>query len=128
MEYEQLIGGLIRQKGLIPIPQVDIGKRPDGRRHRADFVVATENGEVIVSCKVQHEKGTAEEKLPFEVLKLVYALETNPQYRHAYLVLGGGGWDERLLGFIRKELPNYLRGADRVEVKTTLEFAELPTL
>lgn len=126
--YEHLIGGLIRDKGHVPVAQVDVGRRPDGRRHRADFVVGTNRGEVIVSCKYQGSKGTAEEKLAFEVVKLAYTLNNHPHYRQAYLVLGGDGWDERTLKFARNELLAYIRGADKVVVLTTREFAALPML
>jgi hypothetical protein len=54
------------------------------------------NIQYLISLKWQQSSGTAEHKIPFEVLCLVDAVQINPElYKRAYLVLGGTGWTLR---------------------------------
>jgi hypothetical protein len=60
-------------------------------------VVATKDGRsILVSMKWQQVSGTAEQKVPYEVICLLEALES-VNYAKAYLVLGGEGWKLRTL-------------------------------
>lgn len=57
-------------------------------------LVATNIGEgfpdsFLISAKWQQVNGTAEEKIPFEVMRLKNAVDSAGLYQHAYLVLGG---------------------------------------
>ena len=83
-------GGYKHTKGVF------IGKRPSGRRHKVDILVEDNNGiHCIVSCKWQQSGGTAEGKIPYEVICLHEALKNNSEnnYNKAYIVLGGSsGW------------------------------------
>jgi len=77
--------------------QVNIGARPGGGKHVVDAVAANAAGEsFLVSVKWQQVSGTAEQKVPFEVICLAEAiLAGDGQWKHAYLVLGGEGWKLR---------------------------------
>jgi len=69
--------------------QVVVGSKPGGGKHRADLVGMRPNGtRFIVSLKWQQTTGSAEEKVPFEVIKLLHALRENPNYDKAYIVIG----------------------------------------
>ncbi len=81
-------GGYTHQK------QVRIGTRPGGRKHIVDVVVERDGRRILVSMKWQQSSGTAEEKVPFEVMCLAEALRAGA-YDAAYLVLGGAGWTLR---------------------------------
>ena len=83
--------------------QAQIGEKVNGRAHKVDVKVETQHGDVLVSLKWQQTSGTAEQKVPFEVINLIHACKTY-NFSKAYLVLGGinskpgnrqGGWTLR---------------------------------
>ena len=74
--------------------QVNVGVRCGGGTHKADAVARKAAETVIVSLKWQQTSGTAEQKVPFEVMCLADAVRSGPAHR-AYLVLGGDGWSLR---------------------------------
>ncbi len=90
------------------------------RRHNVD-VIATRNGaSVLVSMKWQETSGTAEQKVPFEVMCLADAVREHG-CGNAYLVLGGPGWTLRdwyVSGALRKRLV----AVDNVHVLTLEMF------
>lgn len=67
---------------------------PGGRRHRADAVAIAGDQRILISLKWQQVGGTAEQKVPFEVMCLADAVRGGAASR-AYLVLGGDGWTLR---------------------------------
>ena len=69
--------------------QVQVGKRLGCGRHFVDAVVAKDGRQFLVSVKWQQVSGTAEQKVPFEVICLIEALDG--RVREAY-VCGGRGW------------------------------------
>lgn len=72
-----------------------IGKSFGGlRKHKVDFVVTMPDGVVLVSVKWQGTRGTGEEKVPHEVMRLKEAIDLH-RARRAYVVLGGEGWTLR---------------------------------
>jgi hypothetical protein len=75
--------------------QVRIGLRADSlKEHVVDFVAERGGKAVLISTKWQNSRGSAEEKVPWEVLCLNHALRET-KYRAAFLVLGGKGWSLR---------------------------------
>lgn len=70
--------------------QVAIGTRLGCGKHVVDAVAEKDGREVLVSVKWQQVAGTAEQKVPFELICLLDAIEGGP-YAKAYLVLGGEG-------------------------------------
>src|SRR4051812_20053487 len=88
--------------------QVPLGERPGGGRHFVDAIVEKDGSAFLLSVKWQQVSGTAEQKVPFEVICLSEALEGSP-YTKAYLVLGGEGWKLRSFytaGGLSKHLRN----------------------
>jgi len=98
--------------------QQNLGQRIGGGRHFVDAVVEKGGRTFLVSVKWQQVSGTAEQKVPFEVICLADALDATG-YEKAYLVLGGEGWKLRTF-YTTGGLSRYLVNADKVEV-TTLE-------
>lgn len=97
--------------------QQNIGTRLGGGKHYVDAVAEAPTGAVLlVSMKWQQVPGTAEQKVPFEVLCLADAVfKSEGHYHKAYLVLGGPGW--KLRGFFTGGgLKNHLRHSDIVEI------------
>ena len=101
--------------------QKSIGTRPGGRKHKIDAVANKGNNSYLISLKWQQVSGTAEQKVPFEVICLLDALRQNLQCQKAYLVLGGDGWTLRDL-YISGGLQQYLSHGDRVEIVTLERF------
>ena len=100
--------------------QVDVGERLGGGRHFVD-ALATKGGQhYLVSLKWQQTSGTAEEKVPFEMLCLADALRTG-RYSQAYLVLGGDGWKRRDY-FISGAMVEQLKNSEKVHVMTLERF------
>jgi len=73
---------------------VRVGNRFSGRRHFADVIAEKDGKKTLVSLKWQQVGGTAEEKIPYEVMCLGHALDEK-HCDKAYLVLGGEGWTLR---------------------------------
>ncbi len=123
--YEMLIAAALAIGKLEWQQQADVGLAPTGKRHRVDYV-AWKPGEpdrkVLVSCKVQNTSGTAEEKLPFEIIKLLYTMQQHPEYVKAYLIMGGTGFDARMVQFVRNGLKDFIRSAEAVTILNTDEL------
>jgi hypothetical protein len=65
--------------------QVNIGSKRNGGKHYIDILL---NGIILLSLKFQRVQGTAEEKIPFEIMKLQHAVDDHG-YKFAVLVLAG---------------------------------------
>jgi hypothetical protein len=103
--------------------QVLTGARPGGGPHRVD-AVAQRNGEtIIISLKWQQSSGTAEQKVPFEVMCLADAVREGLATR-AYVVLGGTGWSLRSY-FTSGALKDHLVHAGLVRVLSLEEFVAI---
>ena len=103
--------------------QRPIGKRLGGRVQVVDILVSTSTGEVIpVSTKWQQTSGTAEQKVPFEIMCLAEAIhKSNGKLSKAYLVLGGAGWTLRDF-YTSGEAHRYLKNCEPVSVVTLETF------
>jgi hypothetical protein len=100
--------------------QVLLGKRLGIGRHMVDAVAEKDGRKILISLKWQQVSGTAEQKVPFEVICLLEALQAG-LHDKAYLVLGGEGWTLRNF-FTSGGLSPYLVDAGRVEVVTLEGF------
>ena len=100
--------------------QVQVGERLGCGKHFVDAVVTKDGRQFLLSVKWQQVSGTAEQKVPFEVICLIDALERSP-YERAYVVLGGEGW--KLRDFYTKGgLSKYVANSERVEIMTLESF------
>lgn len=97
-----------------------VGTKPGGGRHKADIVGMRPNGtKFLVSLKWQQTAGSAEEKIPFEVIKLLHALRENRQFDKAYIVVGGDGFSAGLVDFyLSEEFRSYIRESEKIEILT----------
>jgi hypothetical protein len=100
--------------------QVQVGKRLGCGKHFVDAVVAKDGRQFLVSVKWQQVSGTAEQKVPFEVICLIEALDGSA-YEKAYVVLGGEGWKLREF-YTKGGLSKYLVNSKRVEIVTLESF------
>lgn len=103
--------------------QVKIGNRPGGGVHNVDAIARMDDTAILVSLKWQQTSGTAEQKVPFEVMCLADAIKAGYATK-AYLVLGGDGWTLRDY-FTSGALKEHLTHADSVQVVTLEAFVRL---
>lgn len=91
--------------------QTYVGPKPGGGKHIVDWElwkIEDESLRALLSCKVQNSGGTAEEKIPYEVLKLLHTMNHDSRYRFGWIVLGGGGWNPGLLDYYLNDLSKHL--------------------
>lgn len=119
---ESTIIPCLKRNGYLVSSQQIVGLKPNGRKHRIDAVVDRKNGtKVLVSLKWQQTGGTAEEKVPFEVIKLIYTLNNDKQYDSAYLVLGGDAWTLKEW-YLHGNLEYYVPESSLVKIVTLEQF------
>lgn len=97
--------------------QAIIGSRPGGGTHKVDILLtAPDDSQIPVSVKWQQTSGTAEQKVPFEIICLADAVhKSDGKFKKSYLVLGGEGWSLKNF-YLTKGLERYLRNCEVVEV------------
>lgn len=117
---ERMILPALDQGGYAYSTQVQLGKRLGIGRHTVDAVAEKDGRKLLISLKWQQVSGTAEQKVPFEVICLLEALEVG-QYEKAYLVLGGEGWTLRNF-YTGGGLKPFLVNSEKVEVLTLEGF------
>ena len=100
--------------------QVNIGKRPGGGTHKVDAVAEKSGQKILVSLKWQQVGGTAEQKVPFEIICLAEEVRA-ANFQKAYLVLGGDGWSLREF-YVNGGLAKHLTDAGLVSVVTLERF------
>src|SRR5258708_2364455 len=91
---EMVLPSLHRGGYTYPTGPQKIGLRLGGGAHYVDVIAEKSGVKYLVSLKWQQVAGTAEQKVPFEVICLADAVLTG-QFAKAYLVLGGEGWKLR---------------------------------
>lgn len=119
---EQMIIPALERGGYSYEEQVEVGERLGGGRHNVDVVASDGVEDFLISAKWQQVSGTAEQKVPFEVMCLAHAIRySNGRFTKAYLVLGGSGWRLRDC-YTRGELDDYLRRCDCVHIMALEDF------
>ncbi len=103
--------------------QINVGVRCGGGTHKADAMARLGTDEILISLKWQQTGGTAEQKVPFEVMCLSDAVRGGKATR-AYLVLGGDGWSLRDY-YTSGALADHLIHAKLVRVVTLEAFIRL---
>jgi hypothetical protein len=114
-EYEEIVAMCIarscNKNNLDYKAQSHVGEKPGGGKHKVDWELIDKsdvNRRALLSCKTQSSSGTAEEKLAYEVIKLVYTMDSDPRYKHAWVVLGGTGWSSGMKKFAKEKLVDYV--------------------
>jgi hypothetical protein len=136
-KYEEVISKILSlKKDYSWKDQVLIGTQPDGRGHKIDFVGEhqTSKEKILVSCKVQEGSGTTFEKLTYEVLKLIDALNKNQEYKKAYILLDGQqfnkGTTAQHVAWVKQGLKVFIPSNDltKVRVMSASEFINLAVI
>lgn len=117
---ERMVLPALEQGGYAWRAQVKVGQRLGCGAHFVDAVAEKAGLKYLVSVKWQQVSGTAEQKVPFEVICLAEVMAAG-EYSKAFVVLGGEGWKLRQL-YTTGGLKKYLNFADKVEVVTLEGF------
>ena len=121
---EQMALPALRRGGYSFKGGVKIGPRLGISQHKIDVLAQNPAGsQFLISMKWQQVAGTAEQKIPFEVICLVEALRQE-RFQSAYLVLGGDGWRYKDV-YLSGALNEFIRGAERVNIVTLDRFVSL---
>jgi hypothetical protein len=125
--YEAIIEMCIKRSceknNLEAISQATIGTKPGGGKHRVDWEIIDKQdpeSRGLISCKYQGTSGTAEEKMAYEVIKLLYTMKTDTRYKKSWIIMGGEGWSTGMREFIKNHLSEWIPSMhDKVEILTT---------
>lgn len=120
---EAMVLPALKRGGYAYQTQVVVGKRLGGSKHKVDAIAEKDGERIIVSMKWQQVGGTAEQKVPFEVMCLAEEVKSKT-FPKAYLVLGGGGWTLRDF-YTSGALKDHLTNAALVTVLTLESFVAL---
>jgi hypothetical protein len=125
--YEAVIEMCIKrsceQNDLSAISQATVGEKPGGGKHRVDWEIYKKNDpgfRGLISCKFQGTSGTAEEKIAYEVIKLLHAMKIDSRYKKSWIIMGGDGWSPGMRAFVSNHLSDWIPSmAQKVEILTT---------
>ena len=125
--YEAVIELCIKRSceknDLSAIPQAIIGEKPGGGRHRVDWEIfknSDSNFRGLISCKFQGTSGTAEEKIAYEVIKLLHSMKTDSRFKKSWIIMGGEGWSSGMREFVNNHLSDWIPAMKgRIEILTT---------
>ena len=123
---ESMILPALERGGYTYNKQVAIGKRLGGGSHKVDVLITSNNNQQIpVSLKWQQVSGTAEQKVPFEIMCLADAVnKSQGKFSRAYIVLGGEGWKLREY-FLSGTVGEYLKNCDPVRIVSLETFVAM---
>jgi hypothetical protein len=125
--YEAIIEMCIKRSceknSLEAVPQSNVGEKPGGGRHRVDWEIyraSDPSFRGLISCKFQGTSGTAEEKIAYEVIKLLHTMKHDSRFKKGWIIMGGDGWSPGMREFTNKHLVQWIpEMKDRVEILTT---------
>lgn len=117
---EAMILPALKQGGYGYTTQQVVGSRFGGGRHIVDVIAEKDEHRFLISLKWQQTGGTAEQKVPFEVISLAEVVLAG-EFQKAYLVLGGEGWTLRDF-YVSGDLKKHLYRADKVEILNLERF------
>ena len=113
--YEAIIEMCIKRScernNLVAISQAYIGIKPGGGKHRVDWEIFDKedpNSRGLISCKYQGTSGTAEEKMAYEVIKLLHTMKMDSRYKKSWIIMGGEGWSNGMREFIKNHLSEWI--------------------
>lgn len=123
---ENMILPALARGGYTAQKQVNIGIRLGGKgRHMVDAVAEKSGVSILVSSKWQQTSGTAEQKVPYEVMCLSEAMIDNGDtYTRAYIILGGDGWKLRDF-YTSGGLNKFFKDTNKVKIVTLERFIAL---
>jgi hypothetical protein len=113
--YEAIIEMCIKRSceknQLTALSQTTVGEKPGGGKHRIDWeIYRTSNPDFrgLISCKYQGTSGTAEEKIAYEVIKLLHAMKVDSRFKKGWIIMGGEGFSSGMREFVNSHLMEWI--------------------
>lgn len=126
---ESLVEPVLTKNGYVFSAQPIVGQSISGGKHKLDVLItsiATPTMFIPLSLKWQEVSGSAQEKVPFEVIKLIHLIRNNPQlYPYALIVLGGEGWSSIKEFYLKNGLSTYIVDSHLVKIISLDAFITL---
>ena len=123
--FEKRLAAWLWGEGYLVQRQVPVQTGADFGRKVFDILLHPRAREpVLVSCKWQDVGGTADQKVPYEILVCIAARKATGW--RVFIVIGGDGWhigDKAL--YTSDRIAKYMPSAGEVRVLTELQFKEL---
>jgi hypothetical protein len=120
---EMCIKRSCEKNDLTSIAQSIIGEKPGGGKHRVDWEIFQNShpeSRGLISCKFQGTSGTAEEKIAYEVIKLLHAMKIDTRYKKSWIIMGGDGWSAGIRTFVNNNLREWIpEMSEKIEILTT---------
>jgi hypothetical protein len=126
-DYENIVELCIKRScernNLEARSQSIIGEKPGGGKHRVDWEIyklSDPNVRGLISCKFQSTSGTAEEKIAYEVIKLLHAMKIDQRFVKSWIIMGGDGWSSGMRNFAQRHLTEWIPAmSGKIEIITT---------
>lgn len=124
---EEIIVPIAERNGYEIDTQARLSPGVGGGQHWLDALVTAPNGDkVALSLKWQAGPGSVDEKVPYEIVKLLTLKDRLPEIKRAYIIIGGKGFRPRLLKFYRDgEISPFIPRADEVIITNIDEIMTL---
>lgn len=100
-EYEDRVQRFFEKQQLDYKSQVFLGKTLFGKRMRPDFVVKYSDLTLVIECKNQVTRGTAEEKIFYTAHSMCNLHSQFPDVV-PFLIMSGGGWSTECIKFMKE--------------------------
>jgi hypothetical protein len=108
---EGILHSIASRQNMVIQRGITVGLKPNGQPNRFDFSISRDTNHDIrglVSCRSQSTSGSAEEKIPFEVVRMIQTMSLDSRYRRGWIILGGNGWSSDLLDFYVHDLSEFI--------------------
>lgn len=124
--FENQIRILFESSGWEVDSQVDVGVRLGKKsKFKVDLVAGNDSDAILISCKYQDSQGTAIDKIPYEYMSLLHAVEKNNMSCAFIVTFGKVLHDNYFLNDGLKELQGYMRVSEKIRVVSFSSLQEM---
>lgn len=124
--FERQVLELLKSQGWDVDKSISLGKRLGKKsEYKVDLVAGNESSCIAISCKYQDTPGTAIDKIPYEYMSLLHAVEKNNISKGYIVVFGKELEGQHILNSGLFEMAEYMRVSPKVVVVTLQEFQSM---
>lgn len=124
--FEEQVIAVLKGNGWEFSKKVRLGNRLGKEsKFEVDILAGIGPRTIAVSCKYQDTPGTAIDKIPYEYMSMLHAMETHAIARGFIVVFGKELEDHYFLTEGLNELANYMRISPSLKIVTLREFQSL---
>lgn len=103
-EMEDYLAQILTESGYTFMPQAEVGQTLFCKKMITDFLVCFDQYDIIIECKRQEVRGSAEEKIFYTAHSLLNVCHLRSRLKPTYpvLVLYGAGWTTGCAEYMRE--------------------------